>query len=119
MPRQTNYSLDQLMELARKKLNKKYFGRYDSDYPLCLILNEIGECAVGDQDETVRENARSFLLRMFLYKDVEIRSIAFYFLFAIKDLSPEHQLVLDNHSAMPKNAPLVKEVQDNLRSMAN
>ena len=103
--RQTSFSLGKLIELIKQN---------GLGFPICLLLNEIGEICYKEIDRT----GEAFLTGFLTNPDHEYRAVAFSWLTAIEERDKTHSQSLVDFRNNPANQGIVQIVQMVNRKLA-
>ncbi|MCX6760260.1 MAG: hypothetical protein NTW46_02865 [Candidatus Nealsonbacteria bacterium] len=105
--RQTGLELRELIEKARNP--------HTTVWPICMILNEIGEiCAKNDG---LAQEGEDFLVKTLDSLDIQHRAIAFSFLSLICKKTQRHSQLLADFRSKPNNAKAVEMVDARMEEL--
>ncbi|MBU1180460.1 hypothetical protein KJ885_05960 [Patescibacteria group bacterium] len=109
----TSYAVDQLIELCEKKLQAGGHSACNhgrDPEPFCMLLNEIGYCAVRDDDKS----AQKYLVGLLSHSNEGAQFIALCYLLQVAGLEAGDVFILDNFKK--KNSLMLQAA---MRTIAN
>ncbi len=99
--RQTNLTLDQILDQLLDGVN-------NSNYPECMLVNEIGEIFHEEKDAASENTLVSFLGN----KKPAYRAISFCYLYTGDGMVKKHHILLSEFRLRPENQQLLEEIDE-------
>jgi len=108
MERQTRLSVEELIRTCESKLRSGCqscaCSRSADPMPACFLINEIGVCAVAENDRT----AQKYLIGLLSHSEKEYQFLALVYLLQAGHLETGDKFILDSFKAKKKNSLLVQ-----------